>query len=104
VQALPDPSALPVAQAAPTGHPAAAAQFLGQPLPRDAAFQDKDDAGQCSTITDTRPPPFGLGWLWRQQRFDGRPQGIRNYWFTHTSSLSHECKVLLGVLILQPHL
>lgn len=73
MQAIPYTGALPIAEPTPTGHPAAAAQFLGQHFPRDATFEDTDDARKRGSIGQARPPAFGLGWLWRQERFDDRP-------------------------------
>ena len=46
MEAVPDLGGLPVAQAAPTGDAGSAAHFLGQHLPRNAALEDEDDAGQ----------------------------------------------------------
>jgi hypothetical protein len=64
MQASPHARSLPIAQAPPAGHATAAAQFLGQHLPRDPTFQDKNDTCQCSAIGDaTWPSTFGLRWF-----------------------------------------
>jgi hypothetical protein len=53
--------ALPVAQPAPADHAAATADLGRKHLPRDAGFQDNDDAGETGTIGDAGTSPCGLG-------------------------------------------
>jgi len=74
MQTMPDAGGLPVAQPAPTGHAAAVAQFQGKVFPWDAGTQDIDDAVEGLLIADARPPSFGRGLDWRDQRFDALPQ------------------------------
>ena len=88
VQALPDGGCPPIPQAAPAGHPAATAQFLGQHLPGDATLQDKDDAGQ-DTRFGSGVVPHRLGRIHRQQRFDDRPQFVAYELLVHTDRVSN---------------
>jgi len=64
-QRVPDARLLPGPQASPATHTRAAAHFLRQHLPRDAALQDKQDAGQNRSIIERIAPrilvPTGLG-------------------------------------------
>jgi len=65
MQPVPDTGLLPGTQAPPATHARAAAHFLGQHLPRDAALQDEQDAGQNRSIIERLAPrilvPTGLG-------------------------------------------
>jgi hypothetical protein len=58
VDEIPHTGQLPVAQASPARHPRAAAQFLRQHLPGDAAAEDKENAGQACAIREARPSAF----------------------------------------------
>ena len=78
VQGRPDARRLPVAQPAPARHPRAAARLGRQHLPRDAAPQHGDDAGQRRPVRDRRPAALRLRARGRQQRRDRRPEIIRN--------------------------
>ena len=90
MQASPHACLLPVTQAPPARHAAAAAQLLGQHLPGDAAFQDKDDARQGGAVGDAAwSSTFGLGWLWWQEGRDDLPQPITDQWRTHAANLPH---------------
>ena len=62
-----------IAQVPPAGHAAATAHLLGQQLPADAALKDVYNASQAGAVGDAGAA-LGLGWLWRQQRRDDRPQ------------------------------
>ena len=73
--AIPDAGLLPIAQAAPAGHPAAAAHFLRQVFPRDACLEDKQDARKRFAIRQ-RLAPVRLGPLGWEQRFDYVPQVV----------------------------
>lgn len=76
MEPFPDPGRLPVAQPSPARHPGAAAHLLRQHLPRDAALEHKQDAGQRRPVRDRWPAAFRLWPLRRQQRFDQGPQFI----------------------------
>jgi hypothetical protein len=68
---------LPVAQASPACHPSTAAQFLWQHLPRDAAAEDKENAGEARSVIDARSSTLRSSWWNRKERFDEVPQRIR---------------------------
>lgn len=74
---LPDPPALPVPQPAPTGDTRTATHFQGKHLPRDAAAQDKDDAGEASAVIDRRSAPVtGTGLVLRKQGGNRFPEFV----------------------------
>jgi len=74
MQAPPHAGSLPVTQPPPARHATPTAQFLGQPLPGDAAFQYKDDAGQGGAVADAAwPSTLGLGRFQGQQWGDDGP-------------------------------
>jgi len=68
VERLPDARLLPVAQPPPAGHAGAAAHLLRQHLPRDAALEHEEDAGQRGPGVDRRTTALRA---WRM----GRKQG-----------------------------
>ena len=70
VDQIPNTGLLPIAQASPTGHSRAAAQFLRQHLPRNPASQHEKDAGETHAIRDARPSTFWSRRLNRQERLD----------------------------------
>ena len=76
MELVPDASLVPVAQAAPAGHPAAAAQLLGQILPRNPGLEDEENPRQGGAVRDAGPPTFGLGRLGREQRGDLLPEPV----------------------------
>src|SRR5436190_10048671 len=65
VQARPDACLLPVAQAPPAGHAAAAAHLRGQHLPGDAALEHEEDPRQSRAVGHAGPAAFRLGRLGR---------------------------------------
>ena len=77
---MPHPGFVPFAQTPPARH--AAAEFLGQHLPRDATLGSdgypSEDARQSRSIWKTRASAFGLGRFGRQQRLDHCPERIRD--------------------------
>jgi hypothetical protein len=87
---FPDTSELPLAEASPAGHVAAAAHFLGQVFPGEAGVEDEEDAGEALAVID----PFAFGvvdaaWFGRwQQRVNTFPQGIREQWLGHDRTSS----------------
>ena len=90
MQAPPHACPLPVTQAPPAGHPAAAAHLLRQHLPGNTALQDKHNAAQRGPIGNaawTASPGLGpLGW---QQRRDDVPQFIADQCFAHGINLPY---------------
>ena len=94
----PDAGLVPIAQAAPAGHPRAATQFLGQHLPGDATLQHEDDAGQGRAIRHAGSAALGLGRLGRQQRGDDRPQVVADKGFGHPPRLPCHSPVLIDAL------
>ena len=72
---VPDAGLLPIAQATPAGHSAAAAHFLRKVLPRDTSLEDKQDPGQRLAIRQ-RLAPVRLGPLGWEQGFDHVPQVV----------------------------
>src|SRR6476660_547980 len=70
VNEIPHARALPIAQAAPTRHPRSAPEFLREHLPRDAAAEDEQNAGQTSVIRNARPSALRPTWCCGQERFD----------------------------------
>jgi len=65
METIPHAGALPIPQAPPAGHATAAAQFLRQQFPGDAALQHEEDAGQGGAIRKTGAAAFRLGWFSR---------------------------------------
>ena len=61
VDQIPHTGLLPIAQASPTGHPRAAAQFLRQHLPRNAAAQHERMPVRHARSETRGLPPFGRG-------------------------------------------
>ena len=90
MQGGPDALALPVPQAAPAGHAAAAAHLGGEVFPGDARLQDEEDAGQGLAVVDrlasgvAEAPRLGR----RQQRLDEFPQRIGDEWLGHDDTSS----------------
>jgi hypothetical protein len=76
VNEIPHARSLPIAQAAPTRHPRPAPEFLREHLPRDAAAEDEQNAGETRAIGDARPSAFRPTWWSWQERFDKIPQRI----------------------------
>ena len=71
---IPHTRQLPIAQAPPASHPRPAPEFLREHLPRNAAAEDKQNAGETRAIGDARPSAFRpTRWSW-QKRFDKIPQ------------------------------
>ena len=70
VHEIPHARSLPIAQAAPTRHPRTALEFLRQHLPRDAAAEDEQNAGQTRAIRNARPSAPRPTWCSGQERFD----------------------------------
>ena len=83
---IPHARSLPIAQAAPTRHPRTALEFLREHLPRDAAAEDEQNAGETRAIKDARPSAFRpRRWSW-QERFNKIPQRIGKQCRGHTRS------------------
>ena len=70
VNEIPRARSLPIAQAAPTRHPRTALEFLREHLPRDAAAEDEQNAGQTRAIGNARPSALRPTWCCGQERFD----------------------------------
>ena len=70
VNEIPRARSLPIAQAAPTRHPRTALEFLREHLPRDAAAEDEQNAGQTRAIRNARPSALRPTWCSGQERFD----------------------------------
>jgi hypothetical protein len=71
---LPDAAPLPVPQSPPTGHAGAAAHFLGQHLPGNAALEHEDDASQAGSVVHRRAAALPrAGAVARQQWLDNFP-------------------------------
>ena len=83
---IPHARSLPIAQAAPTRHPRPAPEFLREHLPRNAAAEDKQNAGETRAIGDARPSAFRPTWWSWQERFDKIPQRIGKQRSSHTRS------------------
>ena len=84
VNEIPHARSLPIAQAAPTRHPRPAPEFLREHLPRDAAAEDEQYAGETRSIGDARPSAFRPRWWSWQERFDKIPQRIGKQRRSHT--------------------
>ena len=70
VNEIPHARALPIAQAAPTRHPRTALEFLREHLPRDAAAEGAQNAGQTSAIRNLQPSALRPTWCSEQERFN----------------------------------
>ena len=86
VNEIPHARTLPIAQAAPTRHPRSAPEFLREHLPRDAAAEDEQNAGETRTIGDARPSAFRPTWRSGKERFDKIPQRVWKQRGGHTRS------------------
>ena len=62
VNEIPHARSLPIAQAAPTRHPRPAPEFLREHLPRDAAAEDEQNAGETRAIGNSRASTFRPTW------------------------------------------
>jgi hypothetical protein len=99
VQAVPDASLLPLAQAAPAGDATTAAEFLGQILPGQAGLEHEEDAGECRAIGDAGTSSFGFGKFGWEQRRDHLPERVADQCFGHvlatlSSTKPGRCPVL----------
>ena len=86
VNEIPHARSLPIAQAAPTRHPRPAPEFLREHLPRNAAAEDEQNAGETRAIRNARPSAFRPTWWSWQERFDKIPQRIGKQRRSHTRS------------------
>src|SRR5436853_4894658 len=103
VNEIPHARSLPIAQAAPARHPRPAPEFLREHLPRDAAAEDEQNAGETRAIGDARPSAFRPTWWSWQERFDKIPQRIGKQRRSHTrpryfAKEEHVSAVLLHAL------
>src|SRR3712207_4771722 len=87
MQLFPHACLVPFLETTPAGHARAASHLLGQHLPRDAALQEEQYAGEGRPVVDAGPAALGLGWLFREQRLDHFPHLIGNEFLSHTFSL-----------------
>src|SRR3712207_4097613 len=102
MESVPDPGLLPIAQAPPARHAAAAAQLLGKHLPGDAGLEHEDDARQGGTVGNTRTATLGLGRFgWKEGSDDG-PQVVADQGFAHPPGLPCSHQVLIGTLSTTP--
>ncbi len=86
MQLVPHAVCLPVSQAAPAGHAAAKAKFLGKVFPRNTRMQHIQDAAQRCTIIDRAPPAtFGRGDKLRDQRLQRQPQLFADFSSRHAT-------------------
>ena len=91
MQALPDPSFVPVSQATPARHPRPTAHLLRQILPRDTRLQNEQDARQRLPIGHPLAPWIPIPTLHtRQQRLDTSPQPITDQRFRHKNRLRQQ--------------
>src|SRR5262249_28580366 len=74
----PDTAAVPVLQATPAGHAAAAAHFHGEVFPGDAGLEDEEDAGECLAVMDGLASGVAetARLRWREHRLDRVPQFV----------------------------
>ena len=73
---MPPTGFLPIPQPAPALHAVAAAHFLGQQLPGDAAPQNKENAGQDGTVGNPRPATLGFRRRRGQKRINQKSQVV----------------------------
>lgn len=85
MELVPDPSGLPIAEATPAGHAAAAAELGWKPCPLNAGFEYKQNASEGLSCRNTGAPALGPGRLGRDQWFDDRPEGVRKQCFAMIS-------------------
>ena len=93
MEAVPDASLLPVTQTAPTGDTTAAAEFLGQILPRESGLEYEENASECRPIWDAGTSSLRLGKFRWEQRCDDFPERVADQWFSH---------VLCHIIVNQP--
>jgi hypothetical protein len=86
VNEIPHARSLPIAQAPPTRHPRPAPEFVREHLPRNAAAEDKENAGETTAIEDARPSAFRSTRGSGQERFNKIPQRIGKQRRSHTRS------------------
>ncbi len=96
MELVPDTCFLPVPQATPAGDAAAAAHFLGQHFPRNAAFEHEQNPGHGGPVRHPRSSAFGLGRFHRQQRCNHLPQFIGEKLLDHGSSITEPVWNSLG--------
>jgi hypothetical protein len=83
VKPLPHPGFVPLLQAPPAGHAAAAAHLLGEHLPGDARLEHEQNTRKSGAIVHARAPTFGFRRLLRQEWFDYDPKFVGYEWFRH---------------------
>ena len=96
MQLLPHACLLPIPQTSPACHARTASHLLRQHLPRNAAFQHKQDAGQRLPILDRFPTGVSIpSWLGRRkQRLHHLPQSIRHKFLCHVPSPEEDRTIL----------
>jgi hypothetical protein len=84
VERFPDAGLVPVAEAAPVGHPRAAAHLRREHLSGDAGAEDEGGAGEGSAVGYPRASAAWSGWVLREQRLDDGPEGVGEERCGHT--------------------
>src|SRR4051812_49051331 len=93
MESVPNTSLVPLAQAAPASDPAAAAEFLGQVLPRESGLEHEENARERRAIWDAGTSSLRLGKFRWEQRCDDFPERVADQWFSH---------VLCHIIVNQP--
>jgi hypothetical protein len=103
-QLFPDPAALPVPQATPTGDARTAAHLQREHLPGDAAAQDENDTREAGPVIDRRSASLaGSRLVPRQQGGNRFPEFVGDQWLSHgdTSGLRAPSTTILRSLLLK---
>ncbi len=80
---LPHPGLVPLLEAPPAGHAAAAAHLLGEYLPGNSRLEHEQNARKSGAIVHARAPTLGFRRMLRQEWFDYAPKFVGYEWFWH---------------------
>ena len=97
VERPPNFGSLPVPEPPPAGHAGAAAHLLRQHLPRDAALEDEEDAGQRCAVLDRRAAALRARRTGREQGAEEGPEGVGNERCCHAPTGGKPTAALLPI-------
>lgn len=97
-QLIPHARRLPIAQATPAGHAAAAVHFLRQILPGNSRAKNEQNTRESGSVVDGRATALrARRMVLRQERLDSRPQFVGYQWCSHDRLLHIEATLFLQV-------
>src|SRR5215207_4656011 len=92
---------MPVAQAAPAGHPRAATHLLREHLPGQAASENEEDARERGTVREARSPACARARRRRRQEWlDYFPERVVNQLLCHAASILAQAFLLVPLRVM----